>query len=148
MKREMLPRLHEGRGWRWVALALLVAAHVQGGLDKAFDFPAAVAEMRHFGLAPATFVAVATIALELGASALVLTGWMRWLGALMLAAFTLGATLVANRFWTVPLPERFMLENAFFEHLGLVGGLLLVAWIDWQEIVHRRSIGLTVVRAR
>jgi hypothetical protein len=46
------------------------------------------------------------------------------------------------------MPERFMLENAFFEHLGLAGGLLLVAWIDWQEIVHRRSMDLTVVRAR
>jgi len=148
MMRQLIARLGEGRGWRWVALALLVAAYVQGSVDKAFDFPAAVAEMRHFGLEPAALLAVATITLELGASALVLTGWMRWLGALMLAIFTLGATFVANRFWAVPLPERFMLENSFFEHLGLVGGFLLVAWIDWQEIVHRRSMDLTLVRTR
>ena len=141
---ETTSRLGGGRGWRWVALLLLVAAYVQGGVDKAFDFPGAVAEMRHFGLEPATPLAVATIALELGASALVLTGWMRWLGALMLALFTVGATFVANRFWAVPLPERFMLENSFFEHLGLVGGFLLVGWIDWQEVVHRRSMDLTV----
>ena len=26
-----------------------------------------------------------------------------------------------------------MLENGFFEHLGLVGGFLLVAWVDRNE---------------
>jgi uncharacterized membrane protein YphA (DoxX/SURF4 family) len=26
------------------------------------------------------------------------------------------------------MPERFMAANSFFEHLGLVGGFLLVAW--------------------
>lgn len=25
---------------------------------------------------------------------------------------------------------RFGAENAFFEHLGLVGGFLLIAWLD------------------
>ena len=51
----------------------------------------------------------------------------------VVAAFTLIATFVANRFWEIPLPERFMVENAFFEHLGLVGGFLLVAWYDLRE---------------
>jgi uncharacterized membrane protein YphA (DoxX/SURF4 family) len=40
------------------------------------------------------------------------------------------ATFIANRFWELPMPERFMSENTFFEHLGLVGGFLLVAWHD------------------
>jgi hypothetical protein len=26
-----------------------------------------------------------------------------------------------------------MVENAFFEHLGLIGGFLLVAWYDLRE---------------
>ena len=29
--------------------------------------------------------------------------------------------------------ERFMAANSFFEHLGLVGGFLLVAWLDLQR---------------
>src|SRR6266568_1176630 len=45
----------------------------------------------------------------------------RWLGALGLGGFTLIATFVANRFWEIPQPHRFMVENAFCEHLGLVG---------------------------
>jgi len=118
---------------RWVALLLLCAAYLQGGLNKAMDFSAALAEMNHFGLSPAAPLAVAVIVLELGAAAMILTGFWRWLGALALAGFTLMATFVALRFWEMPQPERFMAANSFFEHLGLVGGFLLVAWHDLKE---------------
>lgn len=118
---------------RWCCLLLLCAAYLQGGLDKAFDFPAALAEMRHFGLAPAGPLAVLTIAGELGASLLVLAGPARWAGALYLAAFTLAANLVANRFWELAGMARTMSENGFFEHLGLAGAFLLVAWLDLRE---------------
>lgn len=118
---------------RWLALLGLCAAYLQGGIDKAIDFPAALAEMKHFGLSPAAPLAIAVIALELGASVLILTGFYRWLGALALAGFTLFATFVALRFWEMAPPERFMAANSFFEHLGLVGGFLLVAWHDLQR---------------
>ncbi|MBB3638900.1 putative membrane protein YphA (DoxX/SURF4 family) [Variovorax sp. BK613] len=122
---------------RWVALLLLCAAYLQGGLQKAFDFPAAIAEMDHFGLSPAGPMAIAVIVLELGAAAMILTGRLRWLGALALAGFTLMATFVALRFWQMPVgQERFMAANSFFEHLGLVGGFLLVAWLDLKERAH------------
>ncbi|MGJ3699383.1 DoxX family protein [Variovorax sp. AFSI2.2] len=121
---------------RWIALLLLCAAYLQGGFNKAVDFNAAIAEMNHFGLSPAAPLAVAVIVLELGASALILTGFLRWLGALALGGFTLLATFVALRFWDMPQPERFMAANSFFEHLGLVGGFLLVAWHDLRERAH------------
>lgn len=109
----------------------LCAAYLQGGLVKLTDFPGAVAEMTHFGLAPAPLFAGLVIALELGASAMILIGIGRWLGALGIAAFTLLATLLALRFWELPAgPERFMAANSFFEHLGLVGGFLLVIWLE------------------
>lgn len=117
-------------GTRWIALLLLCAAYLQGGIDKALDFPGAIAEMEHFGLVPAAPLALATIVLELGAAALILTGVYRWAGALFLAAFTLAASFVANQFWHAPAVDRFAMENAFFEHLGLVAGFLLVAWHD------------------
>jgi uncharacterized membrane protein YphA (DoxX/SURF4 family) len=126
-------RWQPGPAWRWLCLPLLCAAYLQGGFDKATDFGSAIAEMTHFGLSPAAPLAIAVIVLELGASALILTGFYRWLGALALAGFTLFATFVALRFWEMAPPERFMAANAFFEHLGLVGGFLLVAWHDLQE---------------
>jgi len=80
-----------------------------------------------------TSSSAATIVTELAGSALILTGIYRWLGALWLAAFTLFATFVANRFWEMVPPQRFMVENSFFEHLGLIGGFLLVAWLDLRK---------------
>lgn len=53
--------------------------------------------------------------------------------SILLAGFTFTATFVANRFWEIPVSDRFMVENAFFEHLGLVGGFLLVAWHDIRD---------------
>jgi len=118
---------------RWFALLALCAAYLQGGLVKAFDFAGAVAEMNHFNLQPAVPLAVAVIVLELGASALILSGRLRWLGALALAVFTLGATFVANRYWGLAGHDRFMAMNAFYEHLGLAGAFVLVAWADRRE---------------
>jgi uncharacterized membrane protein YphA (DoxX/SURF4 family) len=118
----------------WIALLGLCAAYLQGGMVKATDFGGAIAEMEHFGLAPAAPLAIAVIALELGASVMILTGFYRWLAALALGGFTLMATLIALRFWELPAGhERFMAANAFFEHLGLVGGFLLVAWHDLKR---------------
>jgi uncharacterized membrane protein YphA (DoxX/SURF4 family) len=116
----------------WIALLCLCSAYLQGGLTKAFDFSTAIAEMKQFGLKPPGPLAFAVIVMEIGASLLVLSGFFRWAGALMLGAFTLFATFVANRFWAAPLPKRYATENSFFEHLGLVGGFILVAWYDLQ----------------
>lgn len=123
---------------RRLALLALCAAYLQGGWNKLGDFSGAIAEMQHFGLAPAAPLAALVIALELGAALMIVSGFGRWLAALALAAFTLAASLVANRYWTLAAGhERFMMANAFYEHLGLVGGFLLVAWMDLQP--HKES---------
>ncbi|CAM4316254.1 DoxX family protein [Bordetella tumbae] len=122
------------RAARFLAYLALCSAYLQGGLVKLTDFSGAIAEMNHFGLSPAPLFAGAVIVLELGASMMILTGRLRWLGALALAGFTLLATGMALRFWELPAgPARFMAANSFFEHLGLVGGFLLVAWLDLRE---------------
>ena len=123
-----------GAAIRWLAYLGLCAAYLQGGLNKLTDFNGALGEMTHFGLQPAALFAVLVIVLELGASAMILTGKLRWLGALALAAFTLMATFLALRYWELPVgPERFGAANSFYEHLGLIGGFLLVAWLDLQK---------------
>ena len=115
---------------RWLALLCLCSAYIQGGLTKTLDWPGALGEMQHFGLAPAPFFAAGTIALELVAALMILTGRLRWVGALALAGFTAMATVLANRFWEMTGPERFAATNSFFEHVGLVGAFVLVAWYD------------------
>lgn len=116
---------------RTVALLALCSAYIQGPLTKIFDFPGAIAEMNHFGLQPVAAFAVFVIIFELTASAMVVTGVLRWVGALALSGFTLLATFIALRFWEMaPGMDRMMATNAFFEHLGLAGAFVIVAAID------------------
>jgi len=116
---------------RHMAYVGLCAAYIQGPVTKIFDFDGAIAEMTHFGLSPAPTFAVLVIMFELVASAMILFGPWRWLAAIGLASFTLMATFVALRFWEIPVSQgRTMAMNAFFEHLGLIGGFLLVAIDD------------------
>lgn len=116
---------------RFLALLLLCAAYIQGPVTKILDFPGALAEMTHFGLTLAPLFAVGVIVFELAMSALILIGRWRWLAALALAGFTLVATFIAIRFWELPPGQgRMMATNSFFEHLGLIGGFLLVALDD------------------
>ena len=125
--------LHAAATAPWVqslALLCLCAAYLQGGWYKALNFRGAVAEVKALGLTPAAPIAAAVLVLQLAASALILTGWYRWLGALALAGFTVLAALLADRFWAAPQAERQRAANALFEHWGLVGGMLLVAWHD------------------
>jgi uncharacterized membrane protein YphA (DoxX/SURF4 family) len=115
-------------GIGFVARLALVSAYVLGGVVKLLDFPGAVAEQAHFGLHPPAVWAALTIVVELLGSALVISGRWAWLGAGMLGVFTGLAALTANAFWTMPQGhDRFMATNAFFEHLGLIGGFVLVA---------------------
>lgn len=106
---------------------MLVSAYLLGGIVKLADWPGAVAEQAQFGLHPPALWAGLTIAVELGGSLLVLSRRFVWLGAGMLGGFTLIAAVIANAFWTLEGAERFQATNAFFEHIGLVGGLVIAA---------------------
>jgi uncharacterized membrane protein YphA (DoxX/SURF4 family) len=132
--RSSLARIVASPITRTVSLLALCAAYIQGPLTKIFDFNGALAEMDHFGLHPAAFFAVAVIVFELTASAMVISGLLRWAGALALAGFTLLATFIALRFWEMaPGMDRMMATNAFFEHLGLAGAFIFVAAFDLSK---------------
>ncbi|WP_412178394.1 DoxX family protein [Rhizobium sp. PL01] len=125
---------------RWLGLAALCSAYILSGVTKLMDFGSAVAEMERYGLLPGRPIAAVVILFQLTASAMVISGFLRWIGALSLAVFTLLATFIAFRFWEMPLgQDRFMAMNIFFEHLGLAGAFLLVSWYD----LHRWRRGET-----
>jgi len=121
--------------WLWLGRAGLCLAFAYSGIAKLLDFPGAVAEQVHFGLQPAALFAAATITVQLGGSALVLLarGRAQALGAVMLAGFTIVATVIGHAFWTMTGIERFQNLNAFLEHAGLVGGFLIVAVLALRE---------------
>ena len=118
--------------WPWVLFAAqlaLTSSFLLGGLTKLFNFSAAIAEQEHFGLRPGWLWATLTILVEFGGSALVLSGTAVWLGAGALGCLTAVAMLAADNFWTKSGQERVTQANTFFEHLGLIGGFVLIAFI-------------------
>jgi uncharacterized membrane protein YphA (DoxX/SURF4 family) len=135
----MLPWLKENPAWvseilhwPWVLLAArlaLTSSFLLGGLMKLFNFSAAIAEQEHFGLRPGWLCAALTILIELGGSVLVLSGHAVWLGAGALGCLTAVAMFKADNFWTKSGRERVAQANTFFEHLGLIGGFALIAFI-------------------
>jgi uncharacterized membrane protein YphA (DoxX/SURF4 family) len=130
---------------RWIAAILswplmlpvsrvaLASAFIIGGIHKLVNFGGAIAEQAHFDLRPAWLWAAAAVVVELGGSALVILGRWVWLGAGGLGVLTAVAMLTANDFWAKADHERFMAMNAFFEHLGLIAGLMLVSVLSLRE---------------
>jgi uncharacterized membrane protein YphA (DoxX/SURF4 family) len=124
-----------GLRWTWLtARIVLTSAYVYGGFVKLFDFHAAIAEQEHFGLHPGWLWAAMTIVVELGGSALIISGRLVWLGAGAIGVLTAIATVVANDFWNAQGVGRVMVTNTFLEHLGLIAGFVLVAIMSERAV--------------
>ncbi|THD03321.1 DoxX family protein [Panacagrimonas perspica] len=118
-----------------LACAALCTAYVASGVTKLLDFDAALGEAVHFGLQPPALFAIGVILTQLVGSALTVFASGRWqaLGAAALAGFTIVATLIGHPFWTMEGMDRFHNRNSFLEHIGLVGGFLLVGALAWPR---------------
>ncbi|MCW2238587.1 DoxX family protein [Azospirillum canadense] len=125
----------------WPALGLLArlamaAPYAVSGIVKLLDFDGATAEAAGLGLGSPALVAAAVIVTQLGGSALFLTRRWCWLGAGLLAGFTVVATLIAHAFWTYEGIDRAHQTATFLEHLAIVGGFAAAA-----ALVHRQRRG-------
>lgn len=114
-------------GTWFLARVALTSAFLIGGVTKALNYSAAVAEQSHFGLHPAPLWAVLAIIVELVGPVLVISGYFVWLGAGALGALTAIATVVAAPFWSIAGTARFHAVNTFFEHMGLIAGCVMAA---------------------
>ncbi len=111
----------------FIGRLLLVFAFLGSGISKAIDFPAATAEMEHFGLDPPWLFALLTLVTQIVGSVLILFNRATWLGAGALAVFTLLTIPIAHHFWALS-GERAQVEFYFaMEHLSIVGGMILAA---------------------
>jgi uncharacterized membrane protein YphA (DoxX/SURF4 family) len=118
--------------WQWVwfsARVALTSAYLLGGLTKLLNFSTAIAEQERFGFRPGWLWAALTILIEIGGSVLILSGCGVWLGAGALGCLTAVAMLRADNFWTKSSQERLTVANTFFEHLGLIAGFVLIAFV-------------------
>jgi uncharacterized membrane protein YphA (DoxX/SURF4 family) len=113
-----------------IARLCLAAVFLYSGVDKLTHWRASIEEVRSDGLPwPAAF-AGATVFTQLVGGCLVATGFFAWLGALLLAGFTVAATLVGHRFWLRRGSEFTHELTTSLEHVAIVGGLVLLCLLD------------------
>lgn len=115
-----------------VARVLLVFPFLASGIAKLVDFSGGVAEMGQLGFNPPAAFNIAVVAVQLVGSALIVVNRWTWLGAGMLGVFTALTIPLVHHFWSME-GEPAMISMFFaFEHVGLIGGLIVVSILSAQ----------------
>lgn len=109
-----------------IGRVLLASLFVVSGIFKIIGFAGTVGYMGSLGLPVPTLAVIVTIFVEVGAGLALMTGSrLARPAALLIAVFTVGATLAAHRFWAVdPAAMQGQLTN-FLKNLSIIGALLV-----------------------
>jgi putative oxidoreductase len=106
---------------------MLAAVFVVFGIRKAMAVAGTAKYFAALGLPMADVLVWLVIVVEVGGGLLLILGWKTRLVAWILAAFVVGATFVAHRFWAVDAAQYVPQLTNFMKNLAIVGGLLMVA---------------------
>jgi putative oxidoreductase len=109
------------------ARLLMVALFLPAGINKIGGFEGTVGYIASVGLPFATLGAVIAVVVEIVAPLALLIGFQTRWAALVLAVFTLVASVFFHNFWAMPAEQQFVQQLMFFKNLGVVGGLLALA---------------------
>ena len=106
---------------------LLGQIFLLAGIHKMMDWQGMSAYMASQGMPWIPFFLTGAMLVEtLGGLSLIL-GIQARVGALVLAAFLIPATLIFHDFWTLEDPQRSLQMIMFQKNLAIMGGLLLFA---------------------
>lgn len=103
---------------------LISAIFVISGAQQVTHFSTGASSMRQAGLPMASVLLAISIAIELGAGLLLLTGFKARYAALLLAAWLVPVTLVFHNFWAYSGAEQHGQAIHFLKNLAILGGLL------------------------
>ncbi|MEO8249378.1 MAG: DoxX family protein [Burkholderiales bacterium] len=106
---------------------LIAYVFLPAGIGKIAGFAGTAGYIASKGLPMPEAGAALAIAVEvIGGLALVLGFRARW-AAIALAIFTLAAGIIFHNYWAMPADAQMLQKIIFDEHMGLIGGLLLLA---------------------
>lgn len=110
-----------------VGRLLMAYLFLPAGLAKLTGFQGTVAYITSAGLPiPAVAAVIALVVEILGGLALILGAGTR-LAALVLAFFTLAASVSFHAYWAVPADAQMVQQLLFNKNIAVVGGLLVLA---------------------
>lgn len=105
-----------------LARVLLGAIFVQSGFGKLMGLSGFIAGLESQGVPMAAMLGTVGACVEcFGALAVVLGAWTR-LAAILVAGFTVVATLIAHRYWDAAPEAKMMQQIQFMKNLAIIGG--------------------------
>ena len=110
-----------------LARLLMVALFLPAGINKIGGFEGTAGYIASVGLPFPTLGAAIAVVVEIVAPLLLLVGLQTRWAALVLAVFTLAASVFFHNFWAMPAEQQFMQQLMFMKNIGVVGGLLAIA---------------------
>lgn len=106
---------------------LLSLMFVLAGIGKLMDPSGTATYMGSAGLPALPALAVLTGLVEVLGGLAVATGFMgRW-AALVLALFTLVASFIFHRYWSLPADQQMLQQLMFLKNMAVTGGMLVLA---------------------
>lgn len=110
-----------------IARLTLVALFLPAGLSKLGNFAGTAGYIGSVGLPLPEVGAAIAIAIEILAPLALLLGFGTRVATVVLAVFTLVATVFFHNYWAMPADKQFVQQLMFFKNIGVVGGLLALA---------------------
>jgi putative oxidoreductase len=109
-----------------VGRVLLALMFIVSGYGKVTGYDGTAGFMASAGLPMVGVLLPLTILVELGAGIALIIGWKARWAALLLAGFTILATLVFHNFWTMKAEALLVNSLFFYKNLAVIGGMLFV----------------------
>jgi putative oxidoreductase len=109
-----------------VGRILITVIFLKSGFEKLTAFSAVSGMLAKMGMPFADLLVVGAIVFELGGSLMVLLGWYARWGALLLAIFTVLATLMFHNFWAVDAAQYQNQLGHFLKNLSIIGALAYI----------------------
>jgi putative oxidoreductase len=108
---------------------LLAFLFLPAGISKIGGFAGTVGYIASKGLPLPQVGAGLAIVIEIGAALALIVGWQTRWAAVVLAVFTLAATIFFHNFWAMPAEQVMVQQLMFYKNIAVIGGLLtLAAW--------------------
>lgn len=106
---------------------LFVVFFLPAGIGKLTGFSGTVGYIASAGLPLPSLGAILALSVEILGSLALLAGLQTRFAALILAVFTLAASVFFHAYWAVSAEQAFVTQLLFFKNIGVVGGLLALA---------------------
>lgn len=110
-----------------IGRVLLSAMFLMAGIGKLTGFAGTVGYISSVGMPVPQLAAIVAIVIEIGGGLALLLGVGSRVAALVLALFTLVASLYFHNYWALPEAQQMVQQLLFTKNIAVIGGLLTVA---------------------